>query len=124
MPQCGNCGAAGAWGVRGERRVLPVILHLEAAEPPPPPAAKIRCKSFNCLSGISSSLADRKGYNVFLLGGWPKNRFGKDLKGDFNLKEKLVSKDTKNQLIFTGLQITKRSFLNSEKVSFSISIVG
>lgn len=35
--------------------------------------------------------------------------------GDFNLKEKLVSKDTKNQLIFTGLQITKRSFLNSEK---------
>ena len=35
--------------------------------------------------------------------------------GDFNLKEKLVSKDSENKLIFTGLHITKRSFLNSEK---------
>ena len=39
----------------------------------------------------------------------------KSFAGDFNLKEKLVSKDKKNQLIFTGLQITKRSFLSSEK---------
>ena len=35
--------------------------------------------------------------------------------GDFNLIERLVSKDKENQLIFTGLQITKRSFLSSEK---------
>ena len=35
--------------------------------------------------------------------------------GDFNLKEKLVTKDSENQFIFTGLHITKRSFLNSEK---------
>ena len=35
--------------------------------------------------------------------------------GDFNLKERLVSKDKENQFIFTGLQITKRSFLSSEK---------
>jgi N-acetyl-alpha-D-muramate 1-phosphate uridylyltransferase len=35
--------------------------------------------------------------------------------GDFNLKKGLVFKDTENQLIFTGLHITKRSFLNSEK---------
>ena len=35
--------------------------------------------------------------------------------GDFNLKERLVSKDSENKLIFTGLQITKRSFLKSEK---------
>ena len=35
--------------------------------------------------------------------------------GDFNLKERLVSKGTENQFIFTGLHITKRSFLNSEK---------
>ena len=35
--------------------------------------------------------------------------------GDFNLKERLVSKDIENQLIFTGLHITKRSFLDSEK---------
>ena len=36
--------------------------------------------------------------------------------GDFNLKEKSVSKDSENQLIFTGLQIMKRSFLKSEKL--------
>ena len=35
--------------------------------------------------------------------------------GDFNLIERLVSKDKENQFIFTGLQITKRSFLSSEK---------
>ena len=35
--------------------------------------------------------------------------------GDFNLKERLVSIGTENQFIFTGLHITKRSFLNSEK---------
>ena len=35
--------------------------------------------------------------------------------GDFNLKEKLISKDKDNQLIFTGLHITKRSFLIPEK---------
>ena len=35
--------------------------------------------------------------------------------GDFNLKEKIISKDEENKFIFTGLHITKRSFLNSEK---------
>tara|TARA_B100000767_G_scaffold191315_1_gene178561 strand:- start:406 stop:1104 length:699 start_codon:yes stop_codon:yes gene_type:complete len=35
--------------------------------------------------------------------------------GDFNLQERLVSKGIENQFIFTGLHITKRSFLNSEK---------
>ena len=35
--------------------------------------------------------------------------------GDFNLEERLVSKDLENKLIFTGLHITKRSFLKSEK---------
>ena len=35
--------------------------------------------------------------------------------GDFNLKERSISKDKENQLIFTGLHITKRSFLSSEK---------
>jgi N-acetyl-alpha-D-muramate 1-phosphate uridylyltransferase len=39
----------------------------------------------------------------------------KSFAGDFNLKERLVSKDKENQLIFTGLHITKRSFLSSEK---------
>ena len=36
--------------------------------------------------------------------------------GDFNLKERIISKDKENQLIFTGLHITKRSFLKSEKL--------
>ena len=35
--------------------------------------------------------------------------------GDFNLKNKMISKDKKNQFIFTGLHITKRIFLISEK---------
>ena len=35
--------------------------------------------------------------------------------GDFNLKEKIISKDEENKFIFTGLHITKRSFLKSEK---------
>jgi MurNAc alpha-1-phosphate uridylyltransferase len=35
--------------------------------------------------------------------------------GDFNLKEKLVFKDIENQFIFTGLHVTKRSFIKLEK---------
>ena len=35
--------------------------------------------------------------------------------GDFNLKERLVFKGKANQFIFTGLHVTKRSFLNSKK---------
>ena len=35
--------------------------------------------------------------------------------GDFNLKRDLISKDKENQFIFTGLHITNRSFLSSEK---------
>ena len=36
-------------------------------------------------------------------------------KGDFNLNNEKISKDDENQLIFTGLQITNRSVLISEK---------
>ena len=36
-------------------------------------------------------------------------------KGDFNLNNKKITKDDENQFIFTGLQITNRSFLISEK---------
>tara|TARA_B100001063_G_C16693064_1_gene518179 strand:+ start:185 stop:883 length:699 start_codon:yes stop_codon:yes gene_type:complete len=35
--------------------------------------------------------------------------------GDFNLKDELISKNKENKLIFTGLHITKRSFLSLEK---------
>lgn len=31
------------------------------------------------------NLANEKGYNVFFLGGWPKDNFGRDLVGDYNL---------------------------------------
>ena len=42
--------------------------------------------------------------------------------GDFNLKNGMISKDIKNQFIFTGLQIMKRSFLISEKsIVFSMN---
>ena len=36
----------------------------------------------------------------------------KTFKGDFNLKEKIVSKNNKNKYIFTGLQIIERSNLS------------
>ena len=45
-------------------------------------------------------------------------------KGDFNLKNKKISKDDENQLIFTGLQITNRSVLINEKTEvFSMNKV-
>jgi hypothetical protein len=45
-------------------------------------------------------------------------------KGDFNLNNENIAKDDKNQLIFTGLQITNRSFLINEKTKvFSMSKV-
>ena len=43
--------------------------------------------------------------------------------GDFNLKERLVSKDSENKLIFTGLHITKRSYLKSDSKIFSMNTV-
>ncbi len=36
-------------------------------------------------------------------------------KGDFNLKNEKISKDSENQFIFTGLQIINRSFFTNEK---------
>jgi MurNAc alpha-1-phosphate uridylyltransferase len=41
--------------------------------------------------------------------------FDSSFVGDFNVKNGTISKDTKNQFIFTGLHIMKRSFLFSEK---------
>ena len=41
--------------------------------------------------------------------------FDSSFVGDFNLKNGMISKDTENQFIFTGLHIMKRSFLISEK---------
>ena len=41
--------------------------------------------------------------------------FDSSFKGDFNLNNGKISKDNKNQFVFTGLQITNRSFLIGEK---------
>ena len=43
--------------------------------------------------------------------------------GDFNLKERLVFKDSENKLIFTGLHITKRCYLKSDSKVFSMNEV-
>jgi len=43
--------------------------------------------------------------------------------GDFNLKERLVSKGVDNQFIFTGLHITKRSYIKSDSKVFSMNKV-
>ena len=43
-----------------------------------------------------------------------KLSFDNSFKGDFNLANNQISRDEKNDLIFTGLQIIDRSFLTSE----------
>ena len=45
-------------------------------------------------------------------------------KGDFNLNNEKISKDIKNQFIFTGLQIINRSVFTNEKSEvFSLNVV-
>ena len=39
----------------------------------------------------------------------------KSFSGDFNLRNERVFKDKENQFIFTGLHITSRNFLTTEK---------
>ena len=43
--------------------------------------------------------------------------------GDFNLKDRLVSKNSESKFIFTGLHITKRSYLKSDSKVFSMNKV-
>ena len=48
--------------------------------------------------------------------------FDKKLKGDFNLLENIIKKDTQNNLIYTGCQIINKKLFGSHLVSdFSIS---
>jgi len=48
--------------------------------------------------------------------------FDKNLRGDFNLKKKIIKKDKLNRLIYTGCQILNKSLFDSYEVSnFSIS---
>ena len=48
--------------------------------------------------------------------------FDKKLKGDFNLLENVIKKDTQNNLIYTGCQIINKDLFSSHSVSnFSIS---
>ena len=61
--------------------------------------------------------------NILLLVN-KKFSFDKKLKGDFNLKNNLISKDEHNQFIFTGLQIIKNDHLLSfNKDIFSMNEV-
>ena len=50
--------------------------------------------------------------------------FDVSFKGDFNLKDNIVSKDIKNNFIFTGLQLLDRNYLDSiDKKVFSMNEV-
>ncbi len=50
--------------------------------------------------------------------------FDTSFKGDFNLKNNIVSKDIENNFIFTGLQLIDRNYLNSiDKKVFSMNEV-
>ena len=53
-----------------------------------------------------------------------KLSFDKSFKGDFNLKNNIVSKDIKNNFIFTGLQLLDRNYLDPiNKKVFSMNEV-
>ena len=53
-----------------------------------------------------------------------KLSFDTSFKGDFNLKNNIVSKDIKNNFIFTGLQLLDRNYLDPiEKKIFSMNEV-
>ena len=53
-----------------------------------------------------------------------KLSFDTSFKGDFNLKNSIVSKDVKNKFIFTGLQLIENKYLNStDKKIFSMNEV-
>ena len=45
-----------------------------------------------------------------------KLSFDRSFKGDFNLIKNLISRDEKNEFIFTGLQIINRSYLTSKNL--------
>ena len=47
-----------------------------------------------------------------------KLSFDTSFKGDFNLKNSIVSKDVKNNFIFTGLQLIENKYLNSTDKKF------
>ena len=65
-----------------------------------------------------------KGNNPTLLLVNKKLSIDTSFKGDFNLNNEKISKDDENQFIFTGLQITNRSFLINEKTEvFSMNKV-
>lgn len=51
-----------------------------------------------------------------------KLSFDTSFKGDFNLNNNIVSKDTKNNFIYTGLQLIERSYLvSNDKKIFSMN---
>ena len=51
-----------------------------------------------------------------------KLSFDKNLKGDFNLNDNLISKDSKNELIYIGCQIINKKLFTRNKIeNFSIS---
>ena len=58
--------------------------------------------------------------NILLLVN-KKLSFDKKLKGDFNLKNNLVNKETEKELIYTGCQIVnKKLFFKNKKENYSI----
>ena len=62
--------------------------------------------------GLEDSYSKNKKPTLLLVN--KKLSFDNSFKGDFNLSNNQISRDEKNDFIFTGLQIIKRSFLTSE----------
>ena len=74
-----------------------------------------------CVKEMIFFFGDKKIKNILLVVN-KKLSFDNNLKGDFNLKKNLLTKNTKNEYIYTGCQILNKDILNySKKKIFSIN---
>ena len=74
-----------------------------------------------CIQNMEKFYFSNKIKNILLLVNKDLS-FDKKLKGDFNLEEKKIKKDTENNLIYTGCQIINKNLFKDYSVSnFSIS---
>ena len=75
----------------------------------------------NCIKEMENFYFSKKIQNILMVVNKDLS-FDKKLKGDFNLKKNLLSKNTANEYIYTGCQILNKDTLNySQKKIFSIT---
>jgi len=74
-----------------------------------------------CIKQMDELFANSKINNILLVVN-KKLSFDKKLKGDFNLKKNILSRNTENEYIYTGCQIFSKDLLNNnQKKIFSVT---